>query len=195
MKLRVSKKVLFIVVPIVLIGAAAGGYFFLKKDNSKLSTVETPKSKTEEQVDDLFVYLNEQADHSKFAALTTGALIKEKLTPAAGGVAPQIMMFAPKDEAFSKEDVGVFNATGADERILYHYALLTPAADGTKPSLDLTDGERIATLAGRDLLVRKTATKTVLIDTKGREVVVGSPYIIDPAGDRIYPIDSVLLLQ
>ena len=78
---------------------------------------------------------------------------------------------------------------------LYHAAIFYPNVDGTGPDLSLSKDQKIKTLSGRELLVSKVGSHFVLTDAKARAAKVDLTYQSDTKGNRLYFIDSVLLLQ
>jgi hypothetical protein len=116
----------------------------------------------------------------------------------AAGALPKLILFAPSNAAFAKDDVKPLLTTSEpakEDLRLYHAAILYPAADGTGPDLGLSVGQKINTLAGRELQVSKQGAHFVLTDAKGRESTVDLTYMQDDKGYRLYFVNSVLLLQ
>jgi uncharacterized surface protein with fasciclin (FAS1) repeats len=150
------------------------------------------------KVETIFGYIGSETSYSKFNALV-GMFDSEKyLVKNDSGLEPSIIVFAPENSAFDKSDMKPFDTLSSSSRDmlkLYHIARIYPASSTVSASLELVDGQKIPTLAGKELTIKKTDSKIVVIDGKGREANVNAMYAITPKGDRIYFIDSVLLFQ
>ena len=198
---RLSKKKLGILIAVILlVGGAAAGYFLVLKKDSGPQDSDTVSAPTKEKkVQNLFTYVSEEGSLSDFNAfLTSGTDLAAKVTANAAGALPQYILFAPSNEAFADAEVAPLAALAEplkDELRQYHMVLLFPDANGTAPSLELTEGQRLSTVSGRELLIKKAGKKLVVVDAKGREAEIRSDYAVSDNGDRLYFIDKVLLLQ
>jgi len=196
MKRIFSKKVLLILIILALIGAGAGaGYFFIIRNSGGNSINTEP---TEVKVDTVFGYIDSESTYSRFNTLV-GMFESEKyLTNNEAGLSPSLIIFAPNNDAFDKDDAKLLdsiNANGREQIKLYHIAKIYPLSETETSNLELADGQKIVTLSGRELLISKNQTNFVVTDAKGREANVAKRYASSTKGDRIYFIDQVLLFQ
>ena len=204
MKVRLKSKKTWLVIlgVVVLIG---GGYavwkYVLQDSDSNQDTAEVAPPK-EVKTDDVFVYVSTDKDMASFNEYVTGLAVQEKVTEQSAGLpegkTAKVLIFAPSNEAFESEDAKMLaNVPTAltDELRYYYYAMFVPSADGSEPSLELTEGMRLVMLNGRELFVSKKKGAFIVTDAKGREMKVSSRYVVDANGNRIYVIDNVLLLQ
>lgn len=191
-----SKKHWIIIILLVLAAGGAGFYIVQSgKDDKVVEDNSTPK---ETKVTDIIAALKTDTSYTSFNDFLGALDISAKIVPNQAGAAPKLIVFAPNKAAFEKDGAAqLANIPEAlkDELRLYHMALLYPAADGTGPSLELSEGEKITTIVGRELTVRKKGSRFVLVDAKGNEALVNASYTSDDQGYRLYTIDSVLLLQ
>lgn len=191
-----SKKHWIIIVALVL--AAAGAGFFIIRSGDDDTEMEEVAVSVETKVADIFAVIGQDETYSGFKDFLGDVNFATDSVANEAGVTPKLVVFAPNNAAFEKDDVTALKDVPAavkNELRTYHAAALLPAADGTGPNMDLSDGQKIATLSGRELHVKKVGSKVYLVDVKGREAAVSASYSTDDAGNRLYTIDSVLLLQ
>lgn len=195
MKKIFNKKTLIVALIILLVGGGVSSYLFIfKKSNNNSST----QANAEFKVDSVFGYIGSEANYSKFNALVGMFDSAKYLVKNEAGLEPSLVIFAPENNAFEKSDMKAFDtlsASGRDQLKLYHIARLYPATAGASANLDLTDGQKIQTLAGKEVIVKKEANNITITDGKGRQANVSAKYASSSKGDRIYFIDSVLLFQ
>lgn len=194
MKKLFRKKVLLILLAITLLGGGAV-YFFVFRDSTTSNTTAEP---TEIKVDTVFGYIGSESNYSRFNTLIGMFDSTKYLTKNDAGLAPSLIVFAPDNEAFDKDDakpLDSINASGREQIKLYHLAKIYPASETVGPDLELTDGQKIVTLSGRELFISKKENNFVVTDAKGREASVAKRYAISAKGDRIYFVDQVLLFQ
>lgn len=195
-----SKKSLLLLLPIILL---AGGlvYFVIwtgNKNDSALEKAGSANQIKEVKVTDVILALQENTSLNKFGEFMSATDISTKLVANAAGALPKLVLFAPSNAAFKATDMTPLASTpepAKEELRLYHAAIFYPSAEGISPDLSLSVGQKISTLAGRELLVSKSGSHFVLTDVKGRTSKVDIAYLKDDAGNRLYTIDSVLLLQ
>lgn len=195
MKKLFSKKVLLVILLVLMIGGSSTYLFVFKKTGSENNS---NSEQTEIKVDSLMGYIGGESNYSKFNTLVGMFDSGKYLTENEAGLEPSLIVFAPNNSAFSKEEMKPFESLGADSKDkikLYHMAKVYPEAQGASPSLELSDGKSIQTLLGRELLVKKQEDGFVIIDGKGREAAVDKKFATSNKGDRIYFIDNVLLFQ
>jgi len=196
MKKFFSKKILVVILLLLFIGGGAAAYLmvFKKSDSTKQLNAE----QTEIKVDSLIGYIGSQSNYSKFNTLVGMFDFSKYLTKNESGLEPSLVIFAPNNNAFSKDDMKPFETLSADSKDkikLYHMAKAYPDVLGAKPNLELVDGKSFQTLVGREITVKKRDNGYIVIDGKGREAFVDSKYATSSKGDRIYFIDNVLLFQ
>ncbi len=195
-----SKKSLLLLIPVVLL---AGGliYFIIwtgNKNDSALDKAGSQNQVKEVKVTDIILALKENASLKQFGDFMSATDLSTKLVANATGATPKLVLFAPSNAAFKGTDVTPLASTpepAKEELRLYHAAIFYPSAEGVAPDLTLSDGQKITTLAGRELFVSKSGSHFVLTDAKGRTSKVDLIYLKDDKGNRLYYIDSVLLLQ
>lgn len=195
-----SKKSLLLLLPIVLL---AGGlaYFVIwtgNKNNSALEGSGKVNQITEVKVSDVLLQLTENASLKQFGDFMSATDLSTKFVADSNGALPKLVLFAPSNSAFNDDEVTPLDSTtepAKEELRLYHAAIFYPAADGVAPDLSLSADQKIKTLAGRELTVTKTGSHFALTDAKGRVAKVDLTYQADSKGNRLYFIDSVLLLQ
>ena len=194
-----SKKSLLLLLPVVIL--AAGLVYFIiwsgQKTTDALDNAKTEPVK-EVKVDDILLTLKENKTLSEFNTFLGVADFGSRTVANEAGELPKLIVFAPTNAAFKKSDIAPLAVTpepAKDELRFYHAAILYPAADGTSPSLDLAEGQNIQTLINRQLQVKKNGSSFILVDAKGRQAKVDRTYMTDKNGNRLYFIDSVLLLQ
>lgn len=195
MKKFFKKKVVLILLVILLAGSGVAGYILFFNNSSGSTKTETV---TELKVDSLFGYLGTETNYSKFNALVGMFDSAKYLVKNEAGLDPSLIVFAPGNAAFEKTELKVLesmNMSGRDQIKLYHIARVYPSAAGVSANLELADGQKVQTLLNREIVVKKDAQKTYLIDGKGRQANISSKYATTSKGDRIYFIDNVLLFQ
>ncbi|MEK7471920.1 MAG: hypothetical protein AAB624_01600 [Patescibacteria group bacterium] len=195
-----SKKSLLLLIPIVVL---AGGlaYFVLwtgNKNDSALDDASSVNQIKEVKVADILLQLSENASLKQFGDFMSATDLSTKLVVDTAGVLPKLMLFAPSNAAFKKDEMIPLASTpepAKEDLRLYHAAIFYPNVDGTGPDLSLSKDQKIKTLSGRELLVSKVGSHFVLTDAKARAAKVDLTYQSDTKGNRLYFIDSVLLLQ
>lgn len=194
MKKLFRKKIILVVLAVLLIGGGAG-YFFLFRNSGGTGSVVEP---TEIKVDTVFGYIGSESTYSRFNTLVGMFETEKYLTKNDDGLSPSLIVFAPTNEAFEKDDVKpleTLNSVGKDQIKLYHMAKIYPASTTESAKVELSDGQKITTLSGREIFISKKADSFIVTDAKGREAKVSKKYAVSPKGDRIYFIDQVLLFQ
>lgn len=194
MKKIFSKKILLIVLTLVLLGGGAG-YVFIFRDSTTNNVSTEP---TEIKVDTVFGYIGSESSYSRFNTLIGMFDSTKYLTKNDAGLVPSLIVFAPINEAFDKDDakpLDNINANGREQIKLYHLAKVYPASETQGANLELTDGQKIVTLSGKELFISKKENNLVVTDAKGREANIAKRYATSAKGDRIYFIDQVLLFQ
>ena len=193
---KIFKSKIFIAVIILLVlGGGVGAYFFVFKDKKTASTtVETKEMK----VDSLLGYIGSEGSYSKFNTLLGMFDSAKYLTKNTDGLEPSLLIFAPNNDAFSKDDMKPYDAlsSAAKEQIkLYHLAKIYPSSASSQANLELSDGKKVTTLAGKELTIKKSDSVFYVLDGKGRQANISVKYAVTSKGDRIYFVDSVLLFQ
>ena len=195
-----SKKSLLLLIPVVLL---AGGlvYFVIwtgNKNDSALDESSSVNQVKEVSVPDIQLALKDNANLKEFGDFMSATDLSTKLVANASGALPKLVLFAPNNAAFKKADLAPLASTpepSKEELRLYHAAIFYPTADGTGPDLTLSVDQKVKTLSGRELLVSKKGSHFYLTDAKARTAKVDLTYLKDDSGNRLYFIDSVLLLQ
>jgi uncharacterized surface protein with fasciclin (FAS1) repeats len=195
-----SKKSLLLLIPVVLL-AGALVYFVIwtgNKNDSALDESSSQNQVKEISVPDIQLALKENASLKEFGDFMSATDLSTKLVANSAGALPKLVLFAPSNAAFKKDEIAPLASTpepAKEELRLYHGAIFYPAADGTGPDLTLSVGQKIKTLSGREIMVSKKGSHFVLTDVKGRTATVDLTYFKDDSGNRLYFIDTVLLLQ
>lgn len=195
-----SKKSLLLLIPVVIL--AAGLVYFViwtgNKNDAALDGSSSVNQVKEVSVPSVLLALTENANLKEFGNFMSATDISSKLVVNSAGVLPKLILFAPSNTAFKKTEAAPLASTpepAKEELRLYHAAILYAAADGTGPDLSLSVGQKIKTLSGREIIVSKKGSHFILTDVKGRTSKVDLTYLKDDSGNRLYFIDSVLLLQ
>lgn len=194
MKKLFGKKVVIILIFIALLGGGAT-YWFVLKPSSKPTKQEGPIIT---KVDSVFGYIGAESTYSKFNSLVGMFDSGKYLVKNQAGLEPSLIVFAPNNDAFAKEDMKPFDSlplASRDQIKLYHMAVIYPEAQGQSANLELTDGKKIKTILGRELIVNKKGDNVTITDGKGRETSVSNNYAVSAKGDRVYYLDKVLLFQ
>lgn len=196
MKKLFGKKNLIISLLFVLLGGGVAGYFLIfNKNNSDADSSQTSK---EIKIESIFGYIGTEANYSKFNALVGMFDSAKYLVSNDSGLEPSLIVFAPQNSAFDASDMKPYDSLSSGSRDmlkLYHMARVYPANETVNANLELVDGQKVLMLAGKEIIVKKIDSKTVIIDGKGRQANVDPKYATTPKGDRIYFIDTVLLFQ
>lgn len=195
-----SKKSLLLLLPILIL---AGGlvYFVIwtgNKNDTALDKAGSQNQIKEVKVTDVLLAIKENASLKEFGDFLSATDLSTKLVANAEGSMPKLVLFAPSNKAFKSEEITPLASTpepAKEELRLYHAAIFYPTAEGLAPDLTLSKDQKITTLAGRELLVSKSGSYFYLTDAKGRKAKVDLTYLKDDSGNRIYNIDTVLLLQ
>lgn len=183
-----KKKSIVLLVALLVVGAAGAGYWFYYRPNH--STSDSLPLATPKKVASIEEYIKTDKAASTFQAITADVAV----TNASGGEKPMLMIFAPLNKAFEGDELKSFSSldtTAQAEIKQYHYVTMAMAG----ASKGLSDGMHLNTMAGRELLVKTDGANTYLIDTKGRMAKVSKAYVDDQAGNRLYYIDNVMLIQ
>lgn len=195
-----SKKSLLLLLPVILL--AAGLVYFIiwtgNKNDAALDESSSQNQVKEVSVPDVQLALSENINLKEFGDFMSATDLSVKLTANAAGALPKLILFAPSNAAFKKADMAPLASTpepAKEELRLYHGAIFYPTADGTGPDLSLSVDQKIKTLSGREIMVSKKGSHFYLTDVKGRIAKVDLTYLKDDSGNRLYFIDSVLLLQ
>lgn len=195
-----SKKSLLLLIPVVLL-AGALAYFVIwtgYKNDSAFDKANNVNQIKQVKVSDILLALKENQNLKQFGDFMLATDLSTKLVANAEGLLPKLVLFAPSNAAFKKTDIAPLSSTpepAKEELRLYHAAIFYPISATVGPDLSLSVGQKIKTLSGREILVSKTGSHFVLTDAKGRTAKVDLTYLSDEAGNRLYFVDSVLLLQ
>lgn len=195
MKKFFGNKIVLIVLAVLAIGGGAGAFVLLSGGSEKQQDPAAPKVN---KIDTVFGYLGSESSYSKFNGLVGMFDSAKYLTKNEANLEPSLIVFAPNNEAFNKEDMKPFDslAVAAKDQIkLYHIATIFPENVTAAANLELTDGRKIKTLLGRELTIMNKKGVTTITDGKGRDALVSRDYAVSNKGDRIYFIDKVLLFQ
>lgn len=194
MKKFFGKKLVILLIIIALLGGGAT-YWFLLKPSTKSDTQKGPVIT---KIDSLFGYIGAESTYSKFNTLVGMFDSGKYLEKNQAGLEPSLIVFAPNNEAFASDEMKPFDAlplAARDQIKLYHMAVVYPEAQGQTANLELSDGRKIKTLLGRELLISKKGEVVTITDGKGRDATVSSNYAVSAKGDRVYSINKVLLFQ
>ena len=179
--MKKHKKIIIIAIILVLIALALVGYINFggkpEQDTSEQPTVsEIDSTKTASQV------LASQDTFSKFSqALTTNMQATD--------IEGQVTIFAPNNQAFNDLPQSTLITETLDKKISgYHIA------KGLYLSSELTDGQKIPTLSGIDLVVLKKQNEIYILDSKGNKVKILSPDLKTKDG-YIHEVSHVFIPQ
>lgn len=195
MKKFFGNKLVLILLAVLVIGGGVGAFVLYSGGSEKQQDPTAPKVN---KIDTVFGYLGSESNYSKFNGLVGMFDSAKYLAKNEANLEPSLVVFAPNNEAFNKEDMKPFDslAVAAKDQIkLYHMATVFPENATTAANLELTDGRKIKTLLGRELIVINKDGAIKITDGKGRDASVSRDYALSNKGDRIYFIDNVLLFQ
>ena len=180
---------------ILVLGAGVAGFALLRGESGESEGTTAPKVN---KIDTVFGYIGAESNYSKFNNLIGMFDSGKYLTKNEANLEPSLIVFAPSNSAFDKEDMKPFElltATAKDQVKLYHMATIFPENATSTANLELTDGRKIKTLLGRELTATVKNGMVYITDGKGRDSAVSKDYAVSNKGDRIYFIDQVLLFQ
>jgi uncharacterized surface protein with fasciclin (FAS1) repeats len=174
------KKVMYICLALLVVGGLGVGFWFLKSGNKtdepQPASAETNKNYSSQTVSSVYKTLDSTKHIAQFdtqvAALT-------KLD-----VSPYVILFAP-----TKKAVDTFvteTSLGLVKFLPYHVV----ASDAP---IDVSDGKKLKTVDGQELVIVKTGNDLFVRDAKGNDVQLKKP--IEAKNGKIYLIDRVLLTQ
>lgn len=195
MKKFFGNKLVLILLAVLVIGGGVGAFVLYSGGSEKQQDPTAPKVN---KIDTVFGYLGSESNYSKFNGLVGMFDSAKYLAKNEANLEPSLVVFAPNNEAFNKEDMKPFDslAVAAKDQIkLYHMAAVFPENATTAANLELTDGRKIKTLLGRELIVINKDGAIKITDGKGRDASVSRDYALSNKGDRIYFIDNMLLFQ
>ncbi len=200
LKSRKSKVILLLCLLIAVVGSffVYQTYISDSKNQEDTGIVETK----EKQIEDVFAFLSTEESLTSFNEYIAGAPLESNIATATTGLSDVTLaitvIFAPKNEAFETDEAKLLaNVPEASQNDLklYYFAVFLPTAEGVAPNVELVDGQKLTMLNGREIFISVKNGQTSLTDSKGRIASVGGTYYVDTAGNRIYIIDNILLLQ
>lgn len=195
MKKIFGNKIVLIILAVLLIGGGVGAFVLLSGGSEKQQDLAAQKIN---KIDTVFGYIGAESNYSKFNNLIGMFDSGKYLTKNEANLEPSLIVFAPNNNAFDKDDMKPFEsltAAAKDQVKLYHMATIFPENATTTANLELTDGRKIKTLLGRELTVTIKNGTVYITDGKGRDSTVSKDYAVSNKGDRIYFVDQVLLFQ
>ena len=131
------------------------------------------------------------AGASDFSTLQT-ALVASGLADQAKGAGPYTV-FAPSNAAFDKLPAGTLQTlTQASNKKMLSGILAYHVVSGNVMAADLKDGQKIKTVGGGTLTVKKQGNAVMLTDAKGGSAMVTTADIQTTNG-TVHAIDSVLM--
>lgn len=188
-----NKKIIILVSSIIIIGLIIGGIFYISKNNQK----ETVENKTETATNQSSTsgkstveYISGNKNISTFYDNLDKAGLKSKLE-AAG----PYTVFAANNDAFKNLPEGysdiLFNENNTQALgnvMSYHIA------EASLENSNITNGQKIKTLNGQEILVEIKDGNIYLIDAKGNKAIVKTANIKTSYG-VVHIIDTVLFPQ
>ncbi|UGV24315.1 fasciclin domain-containing protein [Rhodopseudomonas boonkerdii] len=127
-------------------------------------------------------------DHTTLVAAVKAAGLVDTLA----GPGP-FTVFAPTNAAFAKLPKGTVETLVKPENKATLTKILTyHVVPGKLEAADLKDGQKLTTVEGEQLTVRKTGGKTMLVDAKGGSSTVTIPNVNQSNG-VIHVIDTVVM--
>lgn len=191
-----KKKVVILIILIILLAALVGGayWFWLKPKNQTniIDDTTTSSSKNKPVINKVIpAYIASQKNLSTFSKY----LQDSELLSTLNSNGP-FTVFVPNNTAFSNLDQPtasvVFNNTSnnkAQNNILAYHAVA-----GNLPSDQLSDGQKLKTVEGGEIVIQKEGSNIYVIDSKGNKAkVVTSDQKV--SNGVVYTIDAVLLPQ
>lgn len=189
------KKWAFIIITVIIIGGGAAGFLYYKNSANKTDTSQTPTSKDTSPTQPtgtktLTVIIGD----NKLLATYASAVKSTLLTDTFDSTGPYTVL-APTESAFKAMPAGTLdmllkleNTAKLKNILTYH---IIPGAITTS---QLTDGQRLKTVNGQELVVELADGKVVFVDAKGGKATVTKSDIAASNG-IVDTIDAVLLPQ
>jgi uncharacterized surface protein with fasciclin (FAS1) repeats len=189
------KNKIFIVIAIVVIGGGAAAFFYYKNSVTKSDTSQTTASQSTDNTQptgtkSIVVLSTDNVSLTTF----TSAVKSAGLTDLLDGAGPYTVL-APSNDAFKALPDGTLdtllkleNADKLKNILSYHII------SGTLPISQLTDGQKIKTVNGQELVVSTADNKVTFIDAKGGKAVV-TKKDINAKNGVVHIVNAVLLPQ
>lgn len=191
-----KKKVIILVILIVLVVALVGGayWFWFKPKNqpAPADTATTSSSKDKPVVNKTIpAYIASQKNLGTFSKY----LQDSELLTTLNGVGP-FTVFIPNNTAFTNLDQPtssvIFNNTSNNKA--QNNVLSYQVVAGNLPSDQLSNGQKLKTVEGGEIIVQKDGNNIYLLDAKGNKAKVATSDQKVSNG-VVYTIDTVLLPQ
>jgi uncharacterized surface protein with fasciclin (FAS1) repeats len=157
--MKKNKKLIIAITIFIIIACGLLGFiYFGGKSDDK--TIDEPTVSKIDSTQSASEIIAKQDTFSKFStALSTNGLLPE--------LEGQVTVFAPNDQAFNNLPETTKITESLDKKIAgYHIA------KGLYITTELTDGQKIPTLGGLDLVVLKQDDAIYLLDAKGNKVKI-----------------------
>jgi uncharacterized surface protein with fasciclin (FAS1) repeats len=174
------KKVMYICLALIVFGGLGAGFWFLKSgnktDNPQPVADESSRTYMTQTVSALYKTL---VSTKHIAEYDTQVAALTKLE-----TSPNVVLFAP-----TKKAVDTFvteTSLGLVKFLPYHVV----ASDAP---IEVTDGKKLKTEDGQEVIIVKIANDLYVRDAKGNDVRLRKP--IEAKNGKIYIIDKVLLTQ
>jgi hypothetical protein len=189
------KKWAFISIAIIVIGGGAAALVYFKNSANKIDTSKTSISTNTAVTQptgtkSISTVINDNKQLATFASAIKSALLTDTLD----GTAPYTVL-APSESAFKTLPVGTLdmllkleNSTRLKNILTYH---IIPSAIKTS---DLTEGQRLKTVNGQELIVHLSDSQVIFVDAKGGKAVV-TKADVSASNGFVDTIDAVLIPQ
>ena len=185
-----KKKIITIILAVVLIAIAGVSVYIIMtggKDNKSNSEVTTTTTTAASQKN-LSSVITSTAGLSKFNQLLVAAGLEDSLK----GTTLKYIVMAPRNGAFNALPVGYYDSlltadkvTAAQNIAQYHIATVTTE--------QLTNGQKLRTLTGQEVIVGIAGSKYTFTSAKGDKATATSTQ--KTSNGTLYIIDTVLLPQ
>jgi uncharacterized surface protein with fasciclin (FAS1) repeats len=187
-----KKRIVIIIIIIILLaagGASAYYAFFSRRIGGSNPEDSSQKSNTQAATKDLLTLMAENSSLTSFGSLLTASGVKFTLQT----VGTNYLVLAPNNDGCKSLPAGYFDSLLTVEKqpvaqniAKYHVALL--------PTVDLTDGQKLKTLAGQEVIVGLKNGKYTFTDAKGNVAnLIGNAQ--KATNGSLYVLDSILLPQ
>lgn len=151
-------------------------------------TSPTTSASTAQAGGDLVSYAAQSSDHSTLVSALQAAGLVER----AKGAGP-FTVFAPENSAFEKLPQGTLEQLLQPANKQKLQAILAGhVVEGSVKSSDLSDGQKITTVTGETLTVRKQGSSVQIVDGSGNTATVTKPDLTASNG-VVHSIDTVLM--
>jgi uncharacterized surface protein with fasciclin (FAS1) repeats len=184
-----KKRIITIIVIIILIAiGSVSVYFIMTGGKDEQSGEDTQTTMSETTTENIYYVLSNTDSLSSFKTLINTAGLAKTLE----NTEKKFIVMAPTNEAFGKLPEGYYDSLLTEAKLenaksitKYHVAEVT--------STELTDGQKLKTLEGQEVIVGVSEDQFNFTDAKGDKAIARTTQ--NTANGTLYIINAVLLPQ